>query len=79
MSAVLVLVKASLSYRPDPSGLPSSETVFTGLQGCFAHKKPQPPLTLHQDYAYGPTAVLGGVAFSREQGTPAHTLRPNWN
>ena len=29
-------------------------------QGYLAHKKPHPPRTLQHDYAYGPTAVLGG-------------------
>ena len=34
--------------------------------GYLAHKKPHPPRTLQQDYAYGPTAVLSGGAFSYE-------------
>ena len=33
------------------------------LQGYLAHKKPQPPRNLQYDYAYGPTAVLGGGRF----------------
>jgi hypothetical protein len=42
------------------------------LQGYPAHKKPHPPRSLQQDYAYGPTAVQGGGAFLNERGNPAH-------
>ena len=34
-----------------------------------AHEKQRPPRTLQKDYAYGPTAVIGGVAISYEQST----------
>ena len=40
------------------------------VQGYLAHKKLHPPRTLQQDHAVGPTGVLGGWAFSYEQGTP---------
>ena len=29
------------------------------LQGYLAHEKPNPPMTLHQDYALGAMVVLG--------------------
>jgi hypothetical protein len=41
------------------------------LQGYLAHKKPPPPRTLQQAYAYGPVVVLGGGLVSYERGTPA--------
>ena len=44
---------------------------IVALQGYLVHKKLHPPRTLQQDYAYGPTAVLRGGAFSYERDTPA--------
>ena len=41
-----------------------------GIQGYLAHKKLSPARTLLQDYAWGPTVVLGGGAVSYERGTP---------
>ena len=38
-------------------------SVATPLQGYLAHKKPRPPKTLQEDYAYEPTIVLGGGRF----------------
>jgi len=35
----------------------------TELQGYLAHKNQRPPRTLQQDYALGPTVVLGGGQF----------------
>ena len=40
------------------------------LHGYLAHKKTNPPRTLPQAYAYGPSGVLGGWAVSYERGTP---------
>jgi len=45
------------------------------VQGYLAHKKPHPPRTLQQDYAYGPTAVLGVGAFSYGRGTPVPRIQ----
>ena len=33
------------------------------IQGYLAHKKLLPPGTIQQDYAQGPTVVLGGGVF----------------
>ena len=41
-----------------------------GLQGYLAHKKPPHPRTLQKAYAWGPTVLLGGGAFSYGRGTP---------
>ena len=40
------------------------------VQGYLEHEKTSPPRSLQYAYAYGPTAVLGGWAFSYERGTP---------
>jgi len=40
------------------------------IQGYLAHKKTPSPRSLQLGYAFGPTAVLGGVAVSYERGTP---------
>ena len=37
--------------------------VLLSLQGHLAHKKQQPPRTLQQAHAYGPSVVLGGSQF----------------
>ena len=39
-------------------------------QGYLAHNKPRPPRILQQDYAWGPTVVLGGRAVFHERGAP---------
>ena len=45
------------------------------LQGYLAHKRPQPHRTLQKDYAYGPTAVLGGGPFLMSE-VPLSTRSP---
>ena len=42
----------------------------SGAEGYLAHKKPRPPWTLPQAYAW----VLGGWAFSYERGTPVDRI-----
>ena len=37
------------------------------IQGYLAHEKTTSPRTFQQTYAYGPTAILGGGAFSYER------------
>ena len=44
------------------------------VQGYLAHKNQRPPRTLHWDYAWGPTVVLGGGAVSYERGTPVSSM-----
>ena len=41
-----------------------------GIQEYIAHKKQRPLRTLQEDYAQGPTVVLGGRAVSYERGAP---------
>ena len=40
------------------------------LQGYLVYKKQRPSKTIQQDYAKGPTVVLGGWAVSYERGIP---------
>ena len=46
-----------------PQGSGGTPARNPGLQGYLAHKQPPPPRTLQQDYAEGPTEVLGGGCF----------------
>ena len=45
------------------------------MQGYLAHKKPPPPRTLPQAYAWGPTAALRGARFLISE-VPLYRERP---